>query len=203
MKKTVIGITGGIGSGKSAILEAFDALGIPAYDCDSRTKELYREDAALVKEIAGLLGEDVLGTDGFLDTRKMAARLFDDRSLLEKLEAVVHPAVAADFVKWAEAQPSDIVILESAILLEKPFFDKFADFVITVSAPEEDRIKRAMKRDGATRDQILRRMANQWTDAQREAKSDMTVLTDDTTAYLPRILELIENLKKNNNGNRS
>ena len=201
MKKTVIGITGGIGSGKSAILEAFDALGIPAYDCDSRTKELYREDAALVREISGLLGEDVLGTDGFLDTRKMAARLFGDRSLLEKLEAVVHPAVAADFVKWADAQPSDIVILESAILLEKPFFDKFADFVITVSAPEEVRVKRAMKRDGATREQILRRMANQWTDAQREAKSDMTVVTDDTTAYLPRILELIENLKKNNNGN--
>ena len=203
MKKTVIGITGGIGSGKSAILEAFAALGVPAYDCDSRTKELYREDAALAAEVAWLLGAEVLDADGFLDTRKMAARLFGDRSLLEKLEAIVHPAVASDFLKWAEGQTSDIVILESAILLEKPLFDKFADFVITVSAPEEVRVERAMKRDGATREQVLRRMENQWTDAQREMRADMTVITDDRTAYLPRILELIENLKKNKNGNRS
>ncbi len=203
MKKTVIGITGGIGSGKSAILEAFAALGVPAYDCDSRTKELYREDTVLEAEVAGLLGAEVIGDDGFLDTRKMAARLFGNRDLLEKLEAIVHPTVASDFVKWAEALSSDIVILESAILLEKPFFDKFADYVITVSAPEEVRVERAMKRDGATCEQVLRRMANQWTDAQREARADMIITTDDRTACLPRILELIENLKKNKNGNRS
>ena len=80
-------------------------------------------------------------------------------------------------------------------MLEKPFFDKFADYVITVSAPEEVRIARAMRRDGATREQVLRRLANQWTDAQREARADMTIVTDDTTAALPRLLELIENLK--------
>lgn len=195
MKRKVIGLTGGIGSGKSAILEAFAALGIPAYDCDSRTKALYREDAALAQSVAEILGEDVLGPDGFPDTKKMAARLFGDRSLLAKLEAAVHPAVAEDFLKWAEKQTSDIVIMESAILLEKPFFDKFADFVITVSAPEEVRIARAMHRDGATREQIVRRLANQWTDAQREARADMTITTDDKSAALPRILELIEHLK--------
>lgn len=195
MKRKVIGLTGGIGSGKSAILEAFAALGIPAYDCDSRTKALYREDTALAQSVAQILGEDVLGPDGFPDTKKMAARLFGDRSLLAKLEAAVHPAVAEDFLKWAENQTSDIVIMESAILLEKPFFDKFADFVITVSAPEEVRIARAMHRDGATREQIVRRLANQWTDAQREARADMTITTDDKAAALPRILELIEHLK--------
>ncbi|MBQ3658678.1 MAG: dephospho-CoA kinase [Bacteroidales bacterium] len=195
MKRKVIGLTGGIGSGKSAILEAFAALGIPAYDCDSRTKALYREDAGLARSVADLLGEDVLGPDGFPDTKKMAARLFGNRPLLEKLESVVHPAVAQDFVKWADSQSSDIVIIESAILLEKPFFDKFADFVITVSAPEEVRIARAMRRDGATRGQIARRLANQWTDAQREARADMTLTTNDEAAALPRILELIEHLK--------
>lgn len=195
MKRKVIGLTGGIGSGKSAILEAFAALGIPAYDCDSRTKALYREDTALAQSVAEILGEDVLGPDGFPDTKKMAARLFGDRSLLAKLEAAVHPAVAEDFLKWAENQTSDIVIMESAILLEKPFFDKFADFVITVSAPEEVRIARAMHRDGATREQIVRRLANQWTDAQREARADMTITTDDKSAALPQILELIEHLK--------
>lgn len=195
MKRKVIGLTGGIGSGKSAILEAFAALGIPAYDCDSRTKALYKEDAGLARSVADLLGEDVLGPDGFPDTKKMAARLFGNRPLLEKLESVVHPAVAQDFVKWADRQSSDIVIIESAILLEKPFFDKFADFVITVSAPEEVRIARAMRRDGATRGQIVRRLANQWTDAQREARADMTLTTNDEAAALPRILELIEHLK--------
>ena len=195
MKRKVIGLTGGIGSGKSAILEAFAALGVPAYDCDSRTKALYREDAGLTRSVADILGEDVLGPDGFPDTKQMAARLFGNRPLLEKLESVVHPAVAQDFVKWADSQPSDIVIIESAILLEKPFFDKFADFVITVSAPEEVRIARAMRRDGATRGQIARRLANQWTDAQREAQADMTLTTNDEAAALPRILELIEHLK--------
>ena len=196
MDKKVIGCTGGIGSGKSAVVAAFAALGIPAYDCDSRTKALYDEDAGLCRQVADLLGDGVLAPDGKLDKGAMAARLFADRNLLARLEAIVHPAVAADFVKWAQRQQSDIVVLESAILLEKPFFDTFADYTITVSAPEEVRIARVMHRDGLGREQVEARMANQWTDAQREARADVTIVTDDTTPVLPIILEIIEKLKK-------
>ena len=196
MKKCVIACTGGIGSGKSAVVAAFSALGIPAYDCDSRTKALYRSDRALARKVADLLGEDVLDAAGGLDTRKMAAKLFSDKGLMEKLEAIVHPAVGADFRQWAARQDSDIVVMESAILLEKPFFDKFADFTIAVSAPEDVRLQRVMRRDGFTREQVAARLRNQWTDAQREAKADMVLTTDDRHAVLPQILELIDRLKQ-------
>lgn len=203
MGKTVIGLTGGIGSGKSAVRDAFAALGIPAYDCDSRAKALYREDAALAGRVAGLLGKDVLAEDGSLDFRRMAARLFGNGELMAQLEAVVHPAVAEDFLGWAARQSSDIVILESAILLEKPFFDKFADFLITVSVPEEVRIKRVMHRDKVSRAQVESRLASQWTDARREARADMVLHTDDRTPVLPQIVELINNIKNKHYGNRS
>lgn len=195
MEQKIIACTGGIGSGKSAIVEAFAALGIPAYDCDSRTKALYRTDAALAERIVQLLGSDILDTDGHLDTKRMAARIFSDAALLERLEAIVHPAVAEDFRRWAREQESDIVIMESAILQQKPFFDKFADLIITVSAPEEIRIQRVMARDGVSREQAERRLANQWTDEQRAAKADLVLKTDDRAASLPKILELIDKLR--------
>lgn len=195
MEKTIIACTGGIGSGKSAIVEAFAALGIPAYDCDSRTKALYRTDAELAARIVQLLGGDILDAEGHLDTKRMAARVFSDSALLERLEAIVHPAVAEDFRRWASGQQSSIVILESAILQQKPFFDKFANFIITVSAPEEVRLQRVMARDGVSREQAERRLANQWTDEQRAAKADVVLQTDDCTALLPKILELIDKLR--------
>lgn len=195
MEKTIIACTGGIGSGKSAIVEAFAALGIPAYDCDSRTKALYRTDAELAARIVQLLGGDILDAEGHLDTKRMAARVFSDSALLERLEAIVHPAVAEDFRRWASGQQSDIVILESAILQQKPFFDKFADYIITVSAPEEVRLQRVMARDGVSREQAERRLANQWTDEQRASRADLVLTTDDCTASLPRILELIDKLR--------
>ncbi|MBP5506025.1 MAG: dephospho-CoA kinase [Bacteroidales bacterium] len=195
MKRTVIACTGGIGSGKSAIVSAFAALGIPSYDCDSRTKALYRTDKALAARVAELLGNDVKAPDGTLDTKKMAARIFGDDALLAQLEAIVHPAVAEDFRRWAEQQESDIVIMESAILQQKPFFDNFADCTITVSAPQEVRIQRVMRRDGVSREQVEKRLAAQWTDEQREARADMVLTTDDCTALLPKILELIEKLR--------
>ena len=205
MKKTVIGCTGGIGSGKSAIVGAFAALGIPAYDCDSAAKALYRTDRDLCRAVALLLGQQVLQSDVTLSTREMAARVFSDHGLLEKVEAIVHPAVGEDFRKWAARQKSDIVIMESAILLEKPFFDTFADCTIAVSAPEEVRIARVMVRDGVTREQVEARLANQWSDSLREQKADIVIVTDDRTPVLPRILELIETLKQTtyNHGNRS
>lgn len=196
MNKTVIACTGGIGSGKSAVVEAFSALGIPAYDCDSRTKSLYSSDQSLAGKVAALLGPEVLREDGSLDTAAMAQKLFADRGLMQSLEAIVHPAVGADFCRWAQEQSSDIVVMESAILLEKPFFDNFADYIITVSAPEEVRIQRVMRRNGLTREQVAARMAAQWSDSRREAVSDMVIRTDDRQAILPQILELIDRLKQ-------
>ena len=192
--KKVIACTGGIGSGKSAIVRAFDTLGVPTYDCDGSVKRLYRENDALKEAVADLLGRDVL-RDGVLDFRLMSERLFGNRELLLRLEGIVYPVLEKDIREWAGAQDSTLVLVESAIFLEKAFFANFADFVITVSAPEEVRVARVMARDGLSREKILERMSNQWTDQMREARADYVVRTDDRHPVLPQIIELIEKLK--------
>ncbi len=192
--KKVIACTGGIGSGKSAIVRAFDTLGVPAYDCDGGVKRLYRDNDALKAAVAGLLGHDVL-RDGALDFRLMSERLFGDRELLLQLEGIVYPVLEKDIREWAEMQESALVMVESAIFLEKAFFANFADFVITVSAPEEVRVARVMARDGLSRERVLERMSNQWTDQMREVRADYVIRTDDRHPVLPQIIELIEKLK--------
>lgn len=192
--KKVIACTGGIGSGKSAIVRAFDTLGVPTYDCDGGVKRLYRENDALKEAVADLLGRDVL-QDGVLDFRLMSERLFGNRELLLQLEGIVYPVLEKDIREWAGAQDSTLVLVESAIFLEKAFFANFADFVITVSAPEEVRVARVMARDGLSREKVLERMSNQWTDQMRESRADYVVRTDDRHPVLPQIIELIEKLK--------
>lgn len=192
--KKVIACTGGIGSGKSAIVRAFYTLGVPAYDCDGGVKRLYREDDALKESVADLLGRDVL-RNGELDFRLMSERLFGDRELLLRLEGIVYPVLERDIRNWAEMQQCTLVMVESAIFLEKAFFANFADFVITVSAPEEVRLERVMMRDGLSREKVMERMSNQWTDQMREERADYVICTDDRHPVLPQIIELIEKLK--------
>ncbi|MCF0172329.1 MAG: dephospho-CoA kinase [Bacteroidales bacterium] len=192
--KTIIAVTGGIGSGKSCIVKAFETLGVPSYDCDSRAKALYREDSLLVADIVKLFGEEVL-SGGHLNLKAMSERVFGDRAQLLALEALVHPAVMRDYLKWQAAVESPMVVVESAIFFEKPFFDNFAHFSITVSLPENIRIARVMERDGLTAGQVRSRLANQWSDEQREARADMVLRTDDRTAIMPVIIKLIDELK--------
>ena len=192
--KRVVACTGGIGSGKSAIVKAFETLGVPAYDCDGGVKRLYREDEGLKASVAALLGSEVLN-GGNLDFKAMSSRLFGNRKLLLQLEELVYPVLGEDIRRWAGRQKGNLVIVESAIFLEKAFFANFADFVITVSAPEEVRVARVMARDGASREDVLKRMSNQWTDAMREEHSDYVIRTDDRHPVLPQIIELIEKLE--------
>ena len=136
-------VTGGIGSGKSYVVRMFAALGIPVYDADLRTKRLYDEDRGLLGALQALLGP------GLLDRQYMAGRIFSDRCLLEKVEALVFPEVIADFRAWKErVADASFVIMESAIYLEKPALAGVADKVLTVLCPEEIRIGRVMARSG-------------------------------------------------------
>ena len=170
-RPVILGCTGGIGSGKTYVVKAFEGLGVPGYDCDARAKELYDEDAGLLADVAAIAGEDVI-VDGRLDRGRLAARIFSDRDMLARIESFVHPAVTRDFYRWLEVQNSKLVIFESAILLDKPYLRDMADFVLVVTAPEELRIERVMARDGLPRDAVERRMANQMSDAERRAMGD-------------------------------
>lgn len=190
----VILCTGGIGSGKSYVIRAFNVMGIPSYDTDEAAKRLYDTDARLLGEVAAIAGADVV-TDGRLDRRILASRIFADSSLLGKIEAAVHPAVMRDFRKWKEEQPAEMVIIESAIMLEKPALRGAADYVLAVSAPEELRIRRVMSRDNISREAVLSRMAAQWSDAQREECADFVIVTDERHQIVPEIVKIIETVK--------
>ena len=196
MNPRVLLCTGGIGSGKSVVVKTFNILGVPAYDCDRAAKELYDRDPQLLAAVVDLVGPDVLDADGRLDRSALAGRIFADAALLSALEAIVHPAVIRDFERWKAGQAASLVVIESAILLENPAFDRLYDSVVAVTAPEEVRITRVLARDGVDEVQVRRRMATQWSDAQRAARADYVLENDDRQALLPAVLEIIEKEQK-------
>lgn len=188
--------TGGIGSGKSVVVRLFQALDIPSYDCDRAAKELYDRDPQLLAEVAALCGEEVLDAEGRLDRAALARKIFGDAALLAALEDRVHPAVIRDFEKWKEEQESALVVIESAILLEKPRFAGLMDYTVVVTAPEVVRIARVMRRDGLSEAQVRQRMAAQWSDEARLARADFVLENDNRQPLLPAVLEIIDKIKR-------
>jgi len=157
--KTIL-VYGGIGSGKSVVCSLLNRRGIPSYDADSRTKQLYEENSELRSLIVSAFGTDVLeGTA--IDRRKLAAMAFADAGKLAQLEGIVHPFVKADFLQWRDALTCTCCIIESAIAQSKPLFADLFDFRVLVDAPVELRIERACKRDNSSRELILQRIGNQ------------------------------------------
>ena len=197
MKRScVLLCTGGIGSGKSVVVRLFQALDIPSYDCDRAAKELYDRDPQLLAEVVALCGEGVLDAEGRLDRAALARKVFGDAALLAALEDRVHPAVIRDFEKWKEEQESALVVIESAILLEKPRFAGLMDYTVVVTAPEAVRIARVMQRDGLSEAQVRQRMAAQWSDEARLAQADFVLENDNRQALLPAVLEIIDKIKR-------
>lgn len=181
-------MTGGIGSGKSYVVRMFAALGIPVYDADLRTKRLYDEDRGLLGALQALLGPGLV-KDGRLDRQYMAGRIFSDRCLLEKVEALVFPEVIKDFRAWKESSglEAPFVIMESAVYLEKPVLAGMADKVLTVVCPLDIRIERVMTRSAMSREHVLARMSNQWSDERRTAASDYVIVSDFRHPLLPQV----------------
>lgn len=188
----VILCTGGVGSGKSYVVRAFRMLGIPAYDCDRAAKECYDRDPRLLSDVVSLAGPEVLAVDGTLDRAALSRRIFSDPALLAAVEALVHPAVIHDFENWKSGRPEPLLLIESAILLEKPQYARLYDRVVTVTAPVPVRIARVMARSDMTEAEVLRRMSAQWSDDRLAAASDYILENDDRQALLPAILDIIE-----------
>ena len=169
-----VGITGVIGSGKSTVCRLFAERGVAVYDTDAAAKRLMAEDEALKRGIVARFGAESY-REGVLNRPYLAERVFGDDKEREALNGLVHPAVIADFERWAEEQQGEYVVLESAILFEAGL-DKHLDRVVAVLAPEALRVERAMKRDGATRAQILSRMAAQLDDDTLSRRADISVV---------------------------
>lgn len=169
-----VGITGGIGSGKSSVCKMLALRGVPIYDSDSRAKQLMVTDAELVRLVSQRFGADVY-VDGMLNRQVLAARVFTDKVALAELNSMVHPAVMRDFERWAAEQQTAYVVMESAIIFEAGLDDKL-DAVVAVMAPCSLRLERAMQRDGATREQIEERMRTQLSDDELARRAKYAIL---------------------------
>lgn len=172
-----VGITGGIGSGKSMVCSMLEERGVAVYNADTRAKGLMNESEALREALVARFGSEVYGAEG-LNRRYLAERVFTNAEELKALNAIVHPAVMDDFDCWAEEQAGDYVVLESAILFEAALEHR-VDVVVSVLAPESLRLERAMQRDDATREQIAERMRNQTSDDERVERSKYAVVNID------------------------
>lgn len=169
-----MGITGGIGSGKSFVADMLLKRGVAVYNSDSRAKELMASDAELQAKLIERFGAEVFGVEG-LNRAYLAGRVFTSEEELKALNAIVHPRVMADFEQWAAEQAGDYVVLESAILFESGF-DGCVDIAVAIMAPEELRIERVMQRDGVTKEQVEERMRHQLSDEERCNRSKYAVV---------------------------
>ena len=184
-----LGITGGIGSGKSYVSHIFTALGIPVYEADSQARSLYERNNKLRLALIALLGSEIY-RDGVLQKEVVAGKIFSNQALLKNVNQLVHPAVMIDFSHWAAEQATPYVIMESAIILETPFASA-VDKMLTVSAPMELRLERLCRRDAASSiEDAQKRMERQWSDAMREEKADFVVRSDGKSPLLPQVLEV-------------
>ncbi|MBQ4821163.1 dephospho-CoA kinase [Aquimarina sp. MMG016] len=169
----IVGLTGGIGSGKSTIAKMFKQLGVSVYIADKEAKKLMNDDESIKKQIKALLGKEAYSKEE-LNRAYIASKVFNDKSLLEKLNSIVHPAVEKHFRNWVSLQQGEYVIKEAAILFENDGY-KHCDYTILVTAPEEIRIDRVLKRDHTTREEVLSRIKNQWDDMQKIPLADFVI----------------------------
>ncbi|MBB6680880.1 dephospho-CoA kinase [Aequorivita sp. 609] len=169
----VVGLTGGIGSGKTTVIKMFAALGVPVYIADIEAKKLTNSSPVIREKLIKLLGKEAYQNDK-LNRKFVAEKIFNDKNLLEGVNAIIHPEVGLHFEKWQEQQTSDYVIKEAAILFENGSY-KNCDVVILVTAPEEVRIARVMKRDGVTKSQVKERIKNQWPDSKKKELADIII----------------------------
>ena len=169
-----IGVTGGIGSGKSTVCELLRDRGVAVYDSDSRAKQLMAESEALREQLIAAFGAECYNAEG-LNRAFLASKVFGNEEALQQLNSIVHPAVRADFQTWAELQSSPYVVLESAILFEAGF-ESEVDATLAVMAPMPMRLERTMARDGVDKESVMRRMEHQLSDDELHRRASRTIV---------------------------
>jgi len=187
-----VGITGGIGSGKTTICRILENLGVPIFNSDQEGRVILDKDEAVKKEVMQIFDRDMYNSKGKLDRERMASVVFNDPRALNRLNAIVHPRVKEAFAEWcAEREDSTYVVKEAAVLFESGNYHDL-DKVVTVFAPQEDRIKRVMKRDDVGEEKVRKRMTFQYTDEERNDLADFILLNEDGVDLLPQVMELHE-----------
>jgi len=187
----IVGITGGIGSGKTTVCQVFQELGVPIYYADDRAKQLMAENLTLRKQIEDVFGSKAY-SDGVLNRAFLAEQVFSSQEKLSVLNGLVHPVVAEDFESWIdENEQAPYMIKEAAILFESGAYES-VDITVLVVAPEQIRIVRVMERDGTSEEQVRERMTKQWSQERKVKLADHVINNDGTHLLVPQIIELHE-----------
>jgi dephospho-CoA kinase len=186
----VVGLTGGIGSGKSTIAAMFRELGVPVYNSDERAKLLMNTSKKIRKQLVELLGKKAF-LDDKLNKTFIAKKVFNDADLLEQLNHIVHPVVRKDFLKWAKKQDTAYVIQETALLFENNAQDLY-DTVILITAPKELRLERVLSRDETSKEQIIARMNNQLDDENKLELANLVIENIDLKSTALKVLKVHE-----------
>lgn len=188
----IVGLTGGIGSGKTTVAQIFQQLQVPVFVADEESKKLLDTDADLQAQLVEWLGPELI-KEGRVDRAYMASRIFKDEDLLKKVNALIHPAVGRAFQNWYQKQEAPYIIREAAILFESGTHKDCAK-IIVVSAPEELRLQRVIKRSGESPEQVKARMAKQWPQEKKEALADYIIHNDHQEMLIPQVLQIHEDL---------
>lgn len=192
-----IGITGGIGSGKSVVSRLLEVMGIPVYISDVETKRLTASDPCIRNELTALLGGEVYA-GGVLNKPLLASYLFSGPQHARQVNGIIHPRVKDDFREWTRQRAAHSMVgIESAILVEAGFAGE-VDAVVMVYAPEEVRVQRAMRRDAAPRELIEKRIRSQMNDEEKRKHADFVIVNDGETPLIPQVLALIASLSPKN-----
>ncbi len=184
-----VGITGGIGSGKSTICHFFSLLGIPVFNADQQAKRIMNESSLVRSKMMVHFGKDIYLKNQTIDREKLAGIIFNSPPLLQMVNAIVHPEVRNYFFDWCKRQQSPYIIHEAAILFESGFYEMM-DYTILITAPEQQRIERVMKRDQSSSQQIRERISKQWPDQEKMKLADFIMKNDNRELVLPALIKL-------------
>ena len=187
-----LGITGGIGSGKTSVCRVFNILGIPVFSADQEAREIMETEDGIIRRVNSITGRD-LYSGGSLDRKELATLIFNDPALLKKVNSLVHPVVIDHFLRWEKLQSSHYVIMEAAILFESGA-SKYVDKIAVIIAPPEERLERVIQRSNFTKEQVLERMRNQMEDEERIKLSDYVINNSENDMIIPEILKIHEDI---------
>ena len=190
-----LGVTGGIGSGKTSVCKVFRVLGIPVFSADRIARDIMDSDSEIIGKLNSIAGRDLYSA-GSLDRMALASLIFNNQTLLEKVNTLIHPLVFSYFASWEKNQTAPYVIMEAAILFESGA-SKLVDKIATIATPEEERLTRVTMRSKLSKLQVMERMKNQLDDATRIKLSDYVIYNSENDMIIPAILRIHEDILKN------
>lgn len=187
-----VGITGGIGSGKSTVCEIFKILGVPVFEADKIARTLMNENPEIRQNLITWFGDEIY-SENLLNRKKLAELIFNNTENLKRVNSIVHPVVRNEFEKWKNSQKSVYSVYEAAILFESGFY-KLMDLNFLIVSPEQLRIHRVMKRDQISEEQVLARIHNQWSDEEKIKLANAVIYNDNKNLIIPQIIEIDKKL---------